>query len=49
MNERMESLDALVRQVMPLVLPCPRGMVLDALRGGKGFVRTGRRLARQAG
>ena len=32
MNERMESLDALVRQVMPLVLPCPRGMVLDALR-----------------
>ena len=32
MNERMESLDALVRQVMPLGLPCPRGMVLDALR-----------------
>lgn len=32
MNERMESLDVLVRQVLPLVLPCPRGMVLDALR-----------------
>ena len=32
MNERMESLEVLVRQVMPLVLPCPRGMVLDALR-----------------
>ncbi len=30
--ERMESLDVLVRQVLPLVLPCPRGMVLDALQ-----------------
>lgn len=28
---RMESLDILVRQVLPQVLPCPRGMVLDAL------------------
>lgn len=30
--ERWESLEVLVRQVMPQVLPCPRGMVLDALR-----------------
>ncbi len=29
---RMESLDILVRQVLPQVLPCPRGMVLDALQ-----------------
>ena len=28
----MASLETLVRQVLPLVLPCPRGMVLDALR-----------------
>lgn len=32
MHERMESLDVLVRQVLPQVLPCPRGMVLDALQ-----------------
>jgi len=31
MHGRMESLEVLVRQVMPLVLPCPRSMVLDAL------------------
>lgn len=29
---RMESLDILVRQVLPQVLPCPRGMVLDTLK-----------------
>lgn len=29
---RMGSLDILVRQVLPQVLPCPRGMVLDALQ-----------------
>ena len=32
----MASLETLVRQVLPLVLPCPRGMVLDALRYAAG-------------
>lgn len=32
MNDRMESLDVLVRHVQPLVIPCMRSIVLDALQ-----------------
>lgn len=31
--DRMESLDVLVRHVQPLVIPCMRSIVLDALQG----------------
>lgn len=32
MNTRMTNLDALIPRVLPQVLPCPRGMVMDALQ-----------------